>query len=232
VSGKRTATGYVLAVTGLKAEAYIAARSPCIKAIAGGGDAAKLGTLIEEAAIGSDCRGILSFGLAGALGPHLRPGTCVIGREVVHANHRCRTDEAWMTHLRERLPRAAIIGIAGVDRPLVTFEQKLALFAATGAGAVDMESHVAARIAAQRAIPFAVLRVVADPQARDLPPAALAGMRSDGTMDALAVLRALGKDPGQIPQLAHIAADAVRAFWSLLGCYRRVGPSFGLVDLC
>jgi adenosylhomocysteine nucleosidase len=76
-----------------------------------------------------------------------------------------------------------------------------------------------------------VLRVVADPQARDLPPAALAGMRSDGTMDALAVLRALGKEPGQIPQLAHIAADAVRAFWVLLGCHRRVGPGFGLIDL-
>jgi adenosylhomocysteine nucleosidase len=230
VSGKCTASGYVLAATGLKAEAYIAARSPRTKAIAGGGDAARLETLIE-AAIGSDCRGILSFGLAGALGPHLRPGSSLIGREVVHANNRYRTDEAWMAHLRERLPHAAVIGIAGVDRPLVTFEQKLALFAATGAGAVDMESHVAARIAARRAIPFAVLRVVADPQSRDLPPAALAGMRSDGTMDALAVLRALGKQPGQIPQLAHIAADAVRAFWALLGCHRRVGPGFGLIDL-
>jgi adenosylhomocysteine nucleosidase len=230
VSGKCTASGYVLAATGLKAEAYIAARSPRTKAIAGGGDAARLETLIE-AAIGSDCRGILSFGLAGALGPHLRPGTCLIGREVVHANNRYRTDEVWTTHLRERLPHAAVTGIAGVDSPVATFAQKLALFAATGAGAVDMESHVAARIAARRAIPFAVLRVVADPQSRDLPPAALAGMRSDGTMDALAVLRALGKQPGQIPQLAHIAADAVRAFWSLLGCQRRVGTGFGLIDL-
>ncbi len=230
MSGKRTATGYVLAVTGLKAEAYIAARSPCIKAIAGGGDAAKLETLIK-AEIGSECRGILSFGLAGALGPHLGPGTCLIGREVVHANKRYRTDEAWTAHLRERLPHATVTGIAGVDSPVATFAQKLALFAATGAGAVDMESHVAARIAERRAIPFAVLRVVADPQGRDLPPAALAGMRSDGTMDALAVLRILGKDPGQIPQLAHIAADAVRGLWSLLGCHRRVGPGCGLIDL-
>src|SRR4029077_17804193 len=101
---------------------------------------------------------------------------------------------------------AVVTDIAGVDSPVATIQQKLALLAATGAGAVDMESHVVARVAARQAIPFAVLRVVADPQARDLPPAALVGMRSDGTMDALAVLRTLGEDPGQIPQLARIGA--------------------------
>ena len=230
MSGARATSSYVIAATGLKAEAHIAARSPGTIAVAGGGDSARLETLIEEA-LGNDCRGIVSFGLAGALRPNLRPGACLIGSEVVHGSNRYRADGAWTARLRARLPRAEVVGFAGVDRPLVTSAQKLALFAATGAAAADMESHVAARVAARRALPFAVLRVVADPQERDVPAAALAGMRSDGTTDAGAVLRALGKEPGHIPQLMHVAADAARAFWALLRCHGRVGAGFGLIDL-
>ena len=55
-----------------------------------------------------------------------------------------------------------------------------------------------ARIAAELALPFAVLRVIADPAERALPPAALAGMRTDGGMDVGAVLASLAKSPAPI----------------------------------
>jgi hopanoid-associated phosphorylase len=230
VSGERAADGYVVAATGLAAEARIAERSPRTQAVAGGGDAARLERLLELA-IAEGCRGIVSFGMAGALGRELRPGACLIGREVVHESGRYRTDEAWRARLQAKLPGARVVGIAGVDRPLVTQTQKQALFAATAAAAADMESHVAARVAARCALPFAVLRVVADPQARNLPLAALAGMRADGTTDVAAVLRSLGKDPRQIAQLVRVAADAGRAYSALLRCHRRLGPGLGLFDL-
>ena len=94
-----------------------------------------------------------------------------------------------------------------------------------------MESHLAARTAAKHNLPFAILRVVADPEERSLPPAALAGMRADGSTDTGSVLRSLARNPGQFLQLAHVAADACRAYGALLRCYRRLGPGLGLFDL-
>lgn len=230
MSAERETNGYVVAATGLRAEARIAARFPRTMAVVGGGDAVRLESLIEQA-ITDGCRGILSFGMAGGLRRDLRPGACLIGREVVDENHRYLADPAWTARLQERLPSAALVTIAGVDSPLLTQSQKDALFATTAAAAADMEGHVAARVAAKHALPFGVLRVVADPQERDLPQAALAGMRADGTTDAVAVLRALGRDPGQIAQLVRVAADAGRAYWALLRCHRRLGPGLGLIDL-
>ncbi len=230
MSPEPTTSGYVLATTGLRAEARIAERSPRTRAVAGGGDAVQLERLIEEATA-HDCRGLISFGMAGALRRELRPGACLIGREVVHESGSYRADEAWSGRLLAKLDRAELVGIAGVDRPLVTQSQKQALFEATGAAAVDMESHVAARLAAKHGLPFAILRVVADPQERGLPPAALAGMRAEGTTDVAAVLGCLGKNPGQIPQLVRVAADAGRAYFALLRCHRRLGPGLGLFDL-
>jgi adenosylhomocysteine nucleosidase len=230
VSAERETNGYVVAATGLRAEARIAARLPRAIAVAGGGDAARLERLIEQA-ITRGCRGILSFGMAGGLRRDLRSGACLIGRGVVHEKAHYPTDQAWTARLQERLSRAELVTIAGVDSPLLTQSRKQALFATTAAAAADMESHVAARVAAKHALPFAVLRVVADPQARDLPQAAVLGMRADGTTDVVAVLRALGRDPGQIAQLVRVAADAGRAYWALFRCHRRLGPGLGLIDL-
>jgi adenosylhomocysteine nucleosidase len=230
VSPESTTSGYVLAATGLRAEARIAERSPRTRAVAGGGDAAQLERLSEQA-IADGCRGVISFGMAGALRPGLGPGACLVGREVIDESGCYRADEAWTARLLAKLDRAEIVGIAGVDRPLLTQSQKQALFEATGAAAVDMESHVAARLAAKHGLPFAILRVVADPQERTLPEAALAGMRADGTTDVAAVLSSLGKDPAQIPQLIRVAADAGRAYYALLRCHRRLGPGLGLFDL-
>ena len=222
--------GFVLAVTGLKAEARVAERSPRTRAVAGGGHAGRLERRIEEA-ITKDCRGVISFGVAAGLERELRPGTCLIGREVVDENGRHLADDVWTARLQARLGRAAVVGIAGVDRPLVTPAQKQALLEATGAAGADMESHVAARVAAELGLPFAVLRVVSDPAERALPSAALAGMRDDGSTDAGAVLRSLRREPGQIPQLLRVAADAGRAYYALLRCHRRLGGGLGLLDL-
>ena len=88
-----------------------------------------------------------------------------------------------------------------------------------------------ARIAAELFLPFAVLRVVCDPAERELPPAVIAGMRADGTMDVSAVLGSLARSPGQLPGLIRLAVEAGRARATLFRCSDLLGPRLGFRDL-
>jgi adenosylhomocysteine nucleosidase len=58
--------------------------------------------------------------------------------------------------------------LAGVDAMVVSSHVKAGLRKATGALAVDMESHVAASFAAAHHLPFAAVRAVCDPVNRTL----------------------------------------------------------------
>jgi hypothetical protein len=100
-----------------------------------------------------------------------------------------------------------------------------------GTVAVDMESHIAAEAAARLSAPFAAARVISDAADRDLPPAVLVGLRADGAMDLLAVLRSLAQRPGQFAALLRTGRDARRAFRSLADGRRLLGPRIGFPDL-
>ena len=80
---------------------------------------------------------------------------------------------------------------------------KTDLYERTGAWAVDMESHIAARAARRHNRPFAVLRVICDPGDRTLPPAALVAMKPDGSIDIQAILRSVLSRPEQILSLMY-----------------------------
>jgi hopanoid-associated phosphorylase len=224
--------GFVIAACGLRAEARIAARGEEVKAIAGGGDARRLGGLIQEQ-IARGGKAIISFGIAAGLAPGLDAGTCVVGSEVVSESDRIRyaVTRSWTAELRTRLEKVEFAPIAGVDQPLVATAEKLALHGRTQAVAADMESHIAAELAARHGLPFTVLRVIADPVERELPPAALVGMRPDGEIDIAAVIASLAKKPTQLRALMGLAFDTRRAFAELLRCQDLIGPRFGLGDL-
>lgn len=147
---------------------------------------------------------ILSCGIAGALAPSLRPGNVVIDGDAVVAER-----------LGQALPHAHRGGIVGNDAIVATAREKRLLSERTGALAVDMESHVAARVAARKGLPFASLRVISDRAADDLPPAALVGMRPDGGMALGAVLASLARGPRQLPTLIRTGRQADHAFRSL-----------------
>lgn len=225
------APGFVVAATGLRAEARIAERSPCVKAIAGGGDETRLAALIERA-IEDGARGLISFGIAGALQPGLQPGTCVVGSALLFGGNRYATDDAWTAHLLAALSDARCEAVLGSARAVGDAAAKAELHRATGAAIVDMESHVVARIAVARGLPFTVLRVVADSAEQSLPPAAVNGMKPDGTPDIAGVLKSLASRPGQLPELMRTAFAARRAMAGLLSCHRLLGPGLGFVDLC
>jgi hypothetical protein len=125
------------------------------------------------------------------------------------------------------LPEAVHADIAGADAPVADPDAKRRLRDATGATAVDMESHVAARIAADYDIPLAACRVVIDPVHRRLPPAALVGLKPKGTVDFLAVLRSIAQRPSQLPALLGIAFEARAAQAALVRGRRLLGARLG-----
>jgi len=131
--------------------------------------------------------------------------------------------EALIDALSARLPEAHVGTIVGSDTIIGSVAEKQQLHATTGALAVDMESHIAARVAARHGLPFAVVRAISDTADHTLPPAALVGMRPDGSMALGAVLASLARNPRQLPALIRTGSDAGRAFVAL----RRVGDVLG-----
>jgi adenosylhomocysteine nucleosidase len=218
--------GPVIAIVGLAREAKIAA-GPGVTAVVAGAAHAGLAQRLERA-IADGGRAIISFGLAGGLDPDLRPGACVIGQAIVFEGERLSVDRRWADRLAARLPGARRADIAASDRPLADVAAKRALRRATGASAVEMESAIAAKLAAAHGLPFAALRVICDPAGRALPPAALAGFADDGETDFGAVLRSLAEVPGQLPALLRLAFDAWRAFAGLRRCRKALATGFDI----
>ena len=208
----------VLIVSGLKREAAILA-GPGRLAICG--DASTLRAKLAELT----CQPIIlviSWGVCGGLDPRLRPGDLILGAKVVSAEGRINTDEAVTSSLAQRLidagARVAVERVAGVSSPVSTARAKAELRLATGAAAVDMESLIAGRFALERRTPFAILRAVADPADRDLPPLVLSAVDSDGRIKAAAVLGDLVRSPGQFAGLVAAARDGRAAFRALSRC--------------
>jgi hopanoid-associated phosphorylase len=209
-------------------EARIAAGADVVVVCEGNGQrlAAELRTAATPAT-----RGILSVGFAGGLAPGLRPGACVVARSVLALGEGFATDEAWTQRMRTALPAALHADLAAVDRPIQLPAEKRALHTRTGAVAVDMESHIAGRMARDRGLPFAALRVIIDPAGTAVPKAALAGHRADGGSDARAVAMALLRRPGDLAAVLRLGVGAWTASRALLRCRRQLGDAFAFVDV-
>ncbi len=205
----------VIAVVGMTSEARIIAGDG-VTVVIGGGDSAGLERKLEAALdLGAASPWLLSFGVCGALSPDLKAGDLVIGSCVLWGERRRPTDAAWTSRLAEALPKARLADIAASDTMIASVAEKGALHEATGAAAVDMESHIVARLAERYALPFAVVRAVSDAADHTLPSAALAGLKPDGSADIFAVLRSLAAQPRQLVGLIRIARDAGAALQAL-----------------
>ncbi|HEX9170831.1 MAG TPA: phosphorylase [Roseiarcus sp.] len=208
----------ILIVSGLKREAAILA-GPGRLAICG--DGLTLRTKFAELShIRSEL--VISWGVCGGLDPRLRPGDLILGVEVVSTEGRIATDEAVTASLAQRLTdageRIAVERVAGSSSPVSTVRAKAELRIATGAAAVDMESSAAGRFALERRVPFAVLRAVADPADRDLPPLVFKAVTSDGRIKPATLVGELVRSPSQLAGLVAIARDGRAAFRALNRC--------------
>ncbi len=218
----------ILAVTGLLRERRLIAGAG-VEVVAGGGDYRRLEATLERLAPGKS--GIISIGIAGGLAPDLEPGDWLVANGVSDGAKVLATDRAWADRLSARLPRASRGVLLGTNAMVPEAMRKAELHRTTGASAVDMESHIAARIAATHGLPFAAARVVCDPARHALPPAARLGLRSDGRMNIGAVAGSVLTQPWQLPALIRTGLDAERAFRALLGGCRRLGPGLAGADL-
>ncbi|MPZ56997.1 MAG: hypothetical protein GEU91_10975 [Rhizobiales bacterium] len=219
---------HVVAVCGLAMEARIAAGHGIVVVCAG--DQRRLAAELRDATTPATC-GIVSFGMAGGLAVGLRPGTCIVARGVLALGEGFATDTGWARHMLAALPTALHADLAATDRPMHLLSEKRNLHERTGAVAVDMESHIAGRMARERRLPFAAVRVVVDPAERPVPKAALAGHRADGATDARAVASALLRRPRDIPAVIRLAFDAWIASRALFRCRRQLGDRFAFVNI-
>jgi hopanoid-associated phosphorylase len=205
----------ILAVTGLTREAEIAGTEDVV-AVAGGGDAVGLARKLD--ALHGDISGVISIGLAGALSPLLKVGDVVIADQIYFGGEKWKCDNLWRVALAAKLPGAHQGPLTGSDTILENAFTKAALYDATGALAVDMESQVAARFAAARGLKLAGLRIISDDASHVLPPAALVAMTPDGGIALGRVLWSVVKNPLQIPALIRTGRASSKAFAELLRC--------------
>src|SRR5262245_18261983 len=139
----------MIVVVGMAFEARIVS-SLGIRVICGGDGKTLQSDLTRAMAAGSS--GLISFGVAGGLAPSLRPGTCVVASSVIDDDVVHHADARWAQRLARIIPGAVSGAIVGVPEPIAHSQVKQAMHARTGAFAIDMESHVVARTAAQHRI--------------------------------------------------------------------------------
>ena len=214
----------IIAVSGLLKEARIA-DGPGVKTLAGGTKAVLLRQKLEQM-IAQGAHGIISIGIAGGVAPTLKSGDCVVGSAVLDGSERFFPDPQWLARIIAKLPNAVPGLVVGVDTLMATAWAKGELFRATGAYAVDMESHVVARAAKEHRLPFAVLRTVSDPAVSTLPPLVATAVTESGQIDFRRVISSLLANPRQIPALMQTARESKAAFEALLRCRRALGLRF------
>ena len=95
-----------------------------------------------------------------------------------------------------------------------------------------MESHIVAQLAARMRLPFAVLRVIADPAERAIPPAALVGMRRRWR-DRRSGGARLARESARVSCRRSYASRPIRerAMAALFRCHNLLGSGLGFGDL-
>ena len=214
----------VLCTSGLAAEARVA-RAAGFQVIVGGGDPGRTEALVEDAAQQAKC--LVSFGVAGGLAPHLKPGNVILSADVIGDDRRWR-DRGFQRSAATLARRIGAVSgpVLGSRDILATEEDKAQAWRKTGALAVDLESAIVARAAEAAGIPFLVLRTIAGPARRELPPAALIPLAEDGTPAFSRVVAEVLRRPHQIAALFGLARETRQALMALAGPARALRLAF------
>ena len=212
-------SGPVIVVTGTLREGAVLAGNH-VEVLSGGSDPEALRRKLE--AVAGNCAGIVSFGMAGGIDPSLKLGSVVIGKRLTGA-FPATCDENWVAALRRLLPRAKVGAVYCDGKLLADVRDKEQMAWASAALCADMESHIAAEVAARANVPFAILRCISDVAQLQLPPAVDFAMRADGGVDVGAVIRSIMSEPGQLPALATTVYGFARAYRSLIKASKLAG---------
>jgi len=222
---------FIAVICGLKSEAKTLIKicaDPRLRVGVSGASADRA----EEIAAGFCKEGaaaIVSFGLSGGLDPSLAVGTVLVGGDIIDAGGvEYEVSPVLAAEAQSAIAAAVFARLYGSDKVILTAEEKANIYRRTGAVAVDMESHSAARAANAAGVPFLAVRAIADPAERALPKAALSAIAGDGSTRTLSVLAAAMRDPKQFPALMQAGADSAAAMKALRGSLGRLFPALFL----
>ncbi|MDA8251572.1 MAG: hypothetical protein M0Z28_20720 [Rhodospirillales bacterium] len=207
-------------VTGLQAEARLAARLGLARA---GGGLPAGAAAAAESLVGAGATALVSFGLCGGLDPALPAGSLLVPRRVLDGADDYATDP----RLAAALGGWSCMALAAAAAPVASRAARQALFRASAAAGVDLESGAVARVAARHGLPFAVLRAVCDPATLNLPPLALLALDGDGRVRVGRMAASLLARPSQIAALLVLARAAATARAALVGRVRDIRAGGG-----
>jgi adenosylhomocysteine nucleosidase len=149
---------------------------------------------------------LIGAGVAGALTPSLRLGDLVVGRRIRDSRGEAPPPNPGFV---DRGVRAGALAgtLVTIERPAVGPSEKAALAVALdgeGPGAADMESAAWARAAANRGIPYLVVRSISDTADEEIPSYLARCVGADGRIRRAAVLGYSLTRPGTIPALLRM----------------------------
>jgi adenosylhomocysteine nucleosidase len=162
-----------------------------------------------RALIDAGAGALVSFGLAGGLDPALAPGAILLPRAVFTGDGApIATARAWCERLETALnPRSPVAhgALLTSTHAIATVAAKDALFRATGAVAVDMESYAIGQVAQAHRIPFLAVRVIVDGAGDRLPRPVAAAADGSGSLSLWRLLGALARAPSELASLLRLA---------------------------
>jgi len=163
--------------------------------------AAQLSTRWPSLRVGLEQPLVISAGVCGALSPELRAGDLVLPESVIGpAAERLNVTPTPYTRATG-LAVTARHGTLATSREVVaTAEAKAALFAQTGAVAVDMESSLILAHAAGAGCPTLVVRAVSDTASESLPPELIGLVSEDGKLRTVRALALTVTRPRVLPR--------------------------------
>jgi adenosylhomocysteine nucleosidase len=162
--------------------------------------------------------GVLSVGFAGGLQAELRPGDALLVTHIIAQDDVARTaslavgsgirPDARLAHIAAMaVAQAAVVSHTGalLSTPTVVAQgaAKQALGQHSGALAVDMESYSIGQMAAQRHIPFAVLRTIFDTSHENMSLPVAACTTAGGSLRPFRLAGCLACRPWLLLQLPH-----------------------------
>ncbi len=169
---------------------------------------------------------LVSFGVAGALDPNLKPGDLVLP-DAIYADQQWPVNLAWRDRLQQKLAMDVTVVngvLAHSPEPLTSEKTKQDLAQATGACAVDMESGALAAVAARADIPFIAVRAIIDPVQFSPPQALLSAVYPDGRVNPVRIMTLLLNRSVHLSTLIQMGAGMRAARKTLSRVIQLAGP--------